>query len=67
MNGARVQNIDALKHFRAALVKFTEAGKVALGDAESEVQRTVGWLQSELQQFWQFSLAHQSQQCLKHS
>src|SRR5213082_2349033 len=33
--------------------KFAEAGKVALGDAESEVQRTVGWLQGEQQQFWQ--------------
>ena len=53
MSGARVQSIDALKHFRIALWKFKEAANVAIGDAEGEVQRTVSWLQGEQQQFWQ--------------
>jgi hypothetical protein len=52
MSGARVQNIDTLKHFRVALWKFAESANVALGDAEGEVQRTVSWLQGEQQQFW---------------
>ena len=52
MSTARVQSIDALKHFRVALWKFAEAANVALGDAESEVQRTLSWLQGEQQQFW---------------
>ena len=53
MSGARVQSVDALKHFRVALWKFAELANVAIGDAESEVQRTVSWLQGEQQQFWQ--------------
>jgi hypothetical protein len=53
MAGARVQSVDALKHFRVALWKFAEAANVALGDSESEVQRTVSWLQGEQQQYWQ--------------
>ena len=52
MSTARVQSIDALKHFRVALWKFAEAANVALGDAEGEVQRTLSWLQGEQQQFW---------------
>src|SRR5947207_1687086 len=52
MAGARVTSIDALKHFRVALFKFSEAANVALGDAESEVQRVLMWLQLEQQQYW---------------
>ena len=53
MSSARVQSVDALKHFRVALWKFAEAANVAIGDAEGEVQRTLSWLQGEQQQFWQ--------------
>ncbi len=53
MNGARVDSVDALKHFRVALWKFAEAANVALGDAEGEVQRTLMWLQTELPTFWE--------------
>jgi hypothetical protein len=49
---ARVQSVDALKHFRVALWKFAEAANVALGDSEGEIQRTLMWLQGEQQQFW---------------
>ena len=52
MSTARVQSVDALKHFRIAMWKFAEAANVALGDAESEIQRTLMWLQGEQQQFW---------------
>jgi hypothetical protein len=56
MSGARVQSIDALKHFRAALIKFAEVANVALGDAEGEINRIVMWLGHEQQQFWQTAI-----------
>jgi hypothetical protein len=52
MTGARVHSVDALTHFRVALIKFSEAANAALGDSDSEVQRTLMWLQGEQQQFW---------------
>jgi hypothetical protein len=52
MTGARVHSVDALKHFRVALIKFAEAANAALGDSDAEVQRTLMWLQGEQQQFW---------------
>src|SRR5687768_5439599 len=51
--GARVESVDALRSFRAALVKFAETANVALGDAESELQRTLVWLETEQDTFWQ--------------
>ena len=38
-NPARVESIEALKMFRRAIIKFAEAAMVAMGDAESEMQR----------------------------
>jgi hypothetical protein len=52
MTGARVHSVDALTHFRVALIKFAEAANAALGDSDAEVQRTLMWLQGEQQQFW---------------
>jgi len=41
--GANV-NTDALAAFRVALIKFQESSNSAIGDAESDVQRTInGW------------------------
>ena len=53
MAGARVQSIDALKHFRVALIKFAESANVSMGDADSEVQRTASWLAGSQQQYWE--------------
>ena len=53
MSGARVQNIDVIRQFRASLIKFADAAKVALGDSESEVQRTAAWLASEQPRYWE--------------
>ena len=50
--GARVESIEVLRRFRAALWKFAEAANLALGDAEGEVQRMVVWLETEQQTFW---------------
>src|SRR3954462_2439223 len=49
---ARVDSIDALRDFRAALWKFAEVAQVAMGDAESELSRTLMWLENEQTSYW---------------
>ncbi|HTL28406.1 MAG TPA: hypothetical protein VL282_04275 [Tepidisphaeraceae bacterium] len=51
--GARVDSIDAMRHFRTALVKFQESANAALTDAESEMHRAHTWLDNEQRQHWQ--------------
>jgi hypothetical protein len=53
MPGAKVESLDALKTFRVALFKFAEAVNVALGDADSDMQRTLMWLETEQNTYWQ--------------
>src|SRR6185295_3410310 len=53
MPEARVESIDALKSFKAALIKFAEGANVALADAESDIARTVNWLENEQASYWQ--------------
>jgi hypothetical protein len=50
---ARVESVDALRRFKATLAKFAGEASVALADAESEMQRTQVWLESEQRQHWQ--------------
>jgi hypothetical protein len=50
--GARVESIDAIKQFRAALIKFAESGNVALTSADSDVDRTLSWLEREQSVYW---------------
>jgi hypothetical protein len=50
--GARVENIEALKLFKANLLKFSEKISVALDDAETEMQRTLNWLENEQPNYW---------------
>lgn len=51
--GARVDSLDTLKAFKAALWKFQDAAQMALGDAESDVNRLLMWVQNEQDSFWQ--------------
>ena len=51
--GARVDNIDAMRYFRTALVKFQEYANSALTDAESEMHQAHTWLEGEQRQHWQ--------------
>jgi hypothetical protein len=51
--GARVDSIDAIRYFRAALVKFQESANAALTDAESEMHQAHTWLENEQRQHWQ--------------
>src|SRR5262245_60344295 len=52
MAEARVESIEALKWFKAALWKFAEGVNVAMADAESEVNRTMIWLETEQTSYW---------------
>lgn len=49
---ARVESLDVLKAFKAALVKFIEAANLALVDAESDLNRTRLWVETEQTSFW---------------
>src|SRR4051812_11805673 len=49
---ARVGSIDALKTLKTAMWKFAESANVALGDAESDMQRTLMWVENEQSAFW---------------
>ncbi len=49
---ARVQDIDSIRRFRAALVKFVESANVAMTDSEGEITRKMSWLEGEQDQFW---------------
>jgi len=51
-SGARVESIEALRAFRTAWIKFGEAVTLALQDAESEMQRTLVWLETEAPTYW---------------
>jgi len=55
-NSAKVGSIDAINAFRVALVKFGEYAYAALTDAESEISRTMVWLENEQRQYWQSQL-----------
>ncbi|MBC8106029.1 MAG: hypothetical protein H7Z14_05525 [Anaerolineae bacterium] len=49
---AKVESIDLLKALRRTLFKFAEAANVALSDAESDLNRTLMWIQTEQLQHW---------------
>lgn len=53
MNSAHVQSVDELRSFRAALWKFVEMAQCVLSDAEGELQRTLNWLETEADGYWQ--------------
>ena|SRR5436190_7760600 len=55
-DSAQVLSIDALKDFRAALIEFGEDAKLAIGEAQSDVQRTVWWIQHDQPANWQREL-----------
>jgi hypothetical protein len=54
--GARVESLDAIKHFRSRILKFAEIASNALGEAEGEMHRTLVWLETEARTYWQHQL-----------
>ncbi|HTW93961.1 MAG TPA: hypothetical protein VMD30_04145 [Tepidisphaeraceae bacterium] len=51
--GAKVDDIEVLLSFRVQLIKFVEACNTALGDADTDVQRHIMWLENDQQAYWQ--------------
>ena len=52
MEGAKVASIDALRSFRAALIKFAETTGSALTDADADVRSTLIWLERDQRTYW---------------
>ena len=52
MSEARVENIEALKAFKLALIKFAETANVSLADAEADASGTLRWLEMEQKVKW---------------
>jgi hypothetical protein len=50
---ARVQSVDDIRAFRAVLIKFAEEAQTSLISAETELQRTLHWLQGQQTLHWQ--------------
>ena len=50
---AQVTSLDALLRFKASMCQFDEQVRGALASAESDVRRTLWWLQNELPSQWQ--------------
>lgn len=59
-DSARVDSIDAIKAFKAALVKFAEVANVAMTSAEGDLRRTQAWLENEQLGYWQTQIRHRS-------
>jgi hypothetical protein len=49
---ARVDSIDPIRDFRIYLTKFQEGASMAIGDADSDVNRAARWLEGEGLNFW---------------
>lgn len=58
---ARVDSLDSLQAFKVALVKFVETASVALSDADSEISRTMNWLENEQTAYWQSQIRKRQQ------
>lgn len=56
MDQIRLDSVDALQDFRAALWKFIEKARTALGEAEADLQRTLMWLETEQRTYWQHQI-----------
>ena len=50
--GARIHSTDAVRQFRAALIKYAETGNVALTSADGDIDRVMGWLERDQTTFW---------------
>ena len=50
--GARIQSIDTVRQFRAALIKYAEVGNTALTSADGDVDRVMGWLERDQATYW---------------
>lgn len=49
---ADVRSIAAIDRFRVSLVEFIDGGRNALTEAESDIEKTIGWLDREQSPHW---------------
>lgn len=59
--GANVRSLDAIDYFRAHLVEFIDSGRTALSEAESDIERTRGWLERERVPHWNRQIRKRSE------
>jgi len=52
MSEAKVENIDAIRAFRTALLKFMDAANTSIADSESEAVATLRWLEVDQRTYW---------------
>jgi hypothetical protein len=52
-NTANIDSFDAIKAFRAALIKFASAAGSSLTEADADMMRTLNWLDREQTSYWQ--------------
>jgi hypothetical protein len=62
---ARVDSTDAIKDFRAYLTKFQESASLAIGDADSDVNRWVKWLEGEGLNLWMSTIRKRQEELAK--
>jgi hypothetical protein len=64
-SGARVQSVDALERFRAALGVFREEAGVALGEVSAELTRFSDWLEHDQLDYWKQELRRREDQVVE--
>ena len=60
---ANIDSFDAIKSFRAALIKLASAAGSSLTEVEAEMMRTLNWLDREQTTFWQNQI-RKRQECV---
>jgi hypothetical protein len=55
-NQVNVEDLEAFRLFRAALLKFSQAANQSLANADAQIARVHQWLESEQTTFWQNQL-----------
>lgn len=50
---ANLNTIQALRDAKAAVIEFIDDGKLSLMEAESDVQKTIFWLENDRLTYWQ--------------
>lgn len=58
---AKVDSVDTLKQFRAALCSFAEIASGSLDEAAFDIQRTLIWLKQEQSAYWKAELRARSE------
>lgn len=58
---AKVESIEALKQFRAALCTFLEKSRASLGEADTELGRIMDWLRQDRTSHWKAEIRRRTE------